>query len=67
MCNGSVAGTEDHTACFHCWDTLKDWQETENAWQEHTRCFPRSFYVIHVKGITLILENIEALKTTQDF
>ncbi|AAQ91688.1 inhibitor of apoptosis protein 3 [Choristoneura fumiferana DEF multiple nucleopolyhedrovirus] len=43
-------GKGDRVKCFHCDGGLKDWESTDEPWEEHARWFDRCTYVRLVKG-----------------
>jgi len=49
------------TTCFHCGVALKDWQEMDCCWKEHGKLNPRFIFVIFIKGIQFLLDNVKAL------
>ena len=49
---------QDHTTCFRCGVSLKDW--------EHAKYSLRYIYVIYINGIGVVLKNAKALKTTRE-
>ncbi|XP_058810806.1 baculoviral IAP repeat-containing protein 7-like isoform X2 [Phymastichus coffea] len=43
-------GSEDQVRCFHCDGGLRNWEETDEAWTEHAKWFPKCGYVNLIKG-----------------
>ena len=56
-----LTGIYDYTTCFHCGGRLKEWDETDDPWNEHAALFPTCLYVIHIKGMQFI-QQCRALK-----
>lgn len=44
------SGVGDNVRCFFCDGGLRNWEETDNEWEEHARWFPDCSYVRQVKG-----------------
>ncbi|XP_076255378.1 baculoviral IAP repeat-containing protein 7-B-like isoform X1 [Rhynchophorus ferrugineus] len=56
-------GVGDQTICFYCGGGLKNWEETDDPWEEHAKWFPRCSYVFMKKGgeyIDLIKKQMQA-------
>lgn len=43
-------GKGDQTICYHCGGGLKDWEESDEPWEEHARWFNKCNFVLLVKG-----------------
>ncbi|OXU22592.1 hypothetical protein TSAR_012529 [Trichomalopsis sarcophagae] len=52
-------GAQDQVRCFHCDGGLRNWEETDDAWIEHARWFPKCGYVALVRGQDFIKHCIE--------
>lgn len=39
-------GPHDNVKCFHCDGGLKNWQPTDDPWEEHAKWFPRCAYLM---------------------
>lgn len=39
-------GVDDQVACFCCGGKLRNWEPCDQAWSEHSRHFPRCFFVL---------------------
>ena len=60
-----VTGRNDHTTCFHCGVSLKEWEAPDSAWEQHSKWSPNRIYVAYNKGIEFVLHNGQVLKTAQ--
>ncbi|XP_046601453.1 death-associated inhibitor of apoptosis 1 isoform X1 [Neodiprion lecontei] len=47
-------GKGDQTLCYYCGGGLKDWEPTDNAWEQHAHWFSKCFYLFMVKGQAFI-------------
>ncbi|KAJ8678631.1 hypothetical protein QAD02_014418 [Eretmocerus hayati] len=52
-------GSSDQVRCFHCDGGLRNWEETDDAWIEHAKWFPKCGYVGLVKGQDFVKQCIE--------
>lgn len=52
-------GVEDQVRCFHCDGGLRNWEETDDAWIEHAKWFPKCGYISIVRGQDFIKQCIE--------
>lgn len=43
-------GIGDQTLCFHCGGGLKDWEESDDPWEQHALWFPKCNYLLLKKG-----------------
>lgn len=43
-------GVGDQTICFYCGGGLKDWEETDDPWEQHAFWFPKCNHVLLKKG-----------------
>ncbi|MET0103904.1 MAG: baculoviral IAP repeat-containing protein [Sedimenticola sp.] len=44
-CGFTYTGTGDNVKCFHCGIHLKDWERTDNPWNEHYKWSPACNYL----------------------
>lgn len=56
-------GTGDKTACFYCGIGLKDWEETDDPWIEHSKWSPNCAYL--VLKMSDEIKNVLSLKTNE--
>ncbi|XP_069140810.1 uncharacterized protein [Argopecten irradians] len=48
-------GDDDHTTCFFCGGSLKEWETDDDPWFEHARWFPTcSFLIKNKKGQSFV-------------
>ncbi|XP_043279999.1 death-associated inhibitor of apoptosis 2-like [Venturia canescens] len=52
-------GIGDQVRCFHCDGGLRNWEETDDAWTEHARWFPKCGFVLLVRGQDFIKHCID--------
>lgn len=52
-------GVGDQTICFYCGGGLKDWEETDDPWEQHAFWFPKCNHVILKKGQEFIDRVVE--------
>lgn len=45
--------------CFHCDGGLRNWEETDEAWTEHAKWFPKCGYVNLIKGQDFVKQCVE--------
>ncbi|XP_076037223.1 baculoviral IAP repeat-containing protein 7-like [Oratosquilla oratoria] len=43
-------GLSDHVRCFHCGGGLRNWENDDEAWEEHARWYPDCNFVLLKKG-----------------
>ncbi|XP_043280002.1 baculoviral IAP repeat-containing protein 7-B-like isoform X2 [Venturia canescens] len=43
-------GRSDQTICYHCGGGLKDWEPTDDPWEQHAQWFSKCYYLLMVKG-----------------
>jgi hypothetical protein len=43
-------GISDHVKCFYCDGGLRNWEESDDPWAEHSRWFPQCPFVLLNKG-----------------
>ncbi|XP_047440870.1 E3 ubiquitin-protein ligase XIAP [Mugil cephalus] len=43
-------GERDEVLCFHCNGGLKDWQPSEDPWEEHAKYYPGCSFLLAEKG-----------------
>ncbi|XP_030767980.1 death-associated inhibitor of apoptosis 2-like [Sitophilus oryzae] len=49
-------GVGDQTLCFHCGGGLKDWEASDDPWEQHAIWFPKCQYLFLKKGPDYIKE-----------
>jgi hypothetical protein len=52
---------------LYCGVSLKDWEASDSAWEQHSKWSLNCIYVVHNKGIEFVLHNAQILKTAQGF
>ncbi|KAL1492136.1 hypothetical protein ABEB36_012624 [Hypothenemus hampei] len=55
-------GMGDQAICFCCGGGLKDWEETDDPWEQHALWFPKCPYLLQQKGS----EYIKSVKEKRD-
>ncbi|KAL1492133.1 hypothetical protein ABEB36_012621 [Hypothenemus hampei] len=55
-------GKGDQAVCFCCGGGLKDWEETDDPWEQHALWFPKCQYLLQKKGS----EYIKSVKEKRD-
>ena len=46
----SNIGSGDIVFCFHCGQGLRDWDPSDDPWEEHAKWSPKCAFVTNVKG-----------------
>jgi E3 ubiquitin-protein ligase XIAP len=44
-----ITGVDDYTVCFHCGGFLKNWEESDEPWKEHSVWFPNCVYICYMQ------------------
>ncbi|KAE9528484.1 hypothetical protein AGLY_012055 [Aphis glycines] len=53
-CGFAYTGTGDSVRCFYCGLLLLEWEEDDEAWQQHAMHNPKCVYVLLCKGVKFI-------------
>ena len=62
-CGFTYMGVGDKVKCFHCGVYLKDWERTDNPWNEHYKWSPNCDY-IKIVGWTRGIDVVDAEDTS---
>ncbi|CAH1731448.1 unnamed protein product [Aphis gossypii] len=64
-CGFTYTGTGDSVRCFYCGLLLLEWEEDDEAWQQHAMHNPKCVYVLLCKGVKFIEYAKNALQSCQ--
>ncbi|XP_038631262.1 E3 ubiquitin-protein ligase XIAP-like [Scyliorhinus canicula] len=64
-------GNEDNVKCFHCDGGLRNWESSDEAWEQHAKWFPGCAFLIQQKGHEFVndvqLKKLCSSSTTEAF